>query len=264
MIQPLQANPRWLWASDLRRTYLIFTGRRRWVSRVPFPPPHTHTSPLLALPAKEILRSVTNGRGALGCRQCGGGPPPFHLRLPPPHPPSSPQLYHLHPPNLLPPPRSGSARSRVLPDNHNCVLKPLIKFRSLEWYCFAMNPYEKCFTLGDYGSGVGGGGGRDDNFLLFFFFETSKASMDAKWIPAITLLLFLRPLLLHPSVTLPLYVINTHRDINIPPFFLNSSFSLTPTGTQVPQPSRLRKVSETFLKLVSEPSQCERPFGVSQ
>lgn len=95
--------------------------------------------------------------------------------------------------------------------------------------------------------------------FCFFFFETSKASMDAKWIPAITLLLFLRPLLLHPSVTLPLYVINTHRDINIPPFFLNSPFSLTPTGTQVPQPSWLRKVSETFLKLVSEPSQCSVP-----
>lgn len=48
---------------------------------------------------------------------------------------------------------------RVLPDNHNCVLKPLIKFRSLEWYCFAMNPYEKRFTLGDYGGCVGAGGG---------------------------------------------------------------------------------------------------------
>lgn len=203
------------------------------------------------------------GEERWGADSAGEVPPP-HLHLPPPLPPSSPHLYHLHPPNLLPPPRSGSARSRVLPDNHNCVLKPLIKFRSLEWYCFAMNPYEKCFTLGDYGSGVGGGGGRDDNFLFVFFFETSKASMDAKWIPAITLLLFLRPLLLHPSVTLPLYVINTHRDINIPPFFLNSSFSLTPTGTQVPQPSWLKKVSEMFLKLVSEPSQCERPFGVSQ
>ena len=70
-------------ASDLRRTYLIFTARRRWVSRVPFPP----TSPLLALPAKEILCSVTNGRGVLGRRQCGGGP--LHL---PPLPPFSPTI----------------------------------------------------------------------------------------------------------------------------------------------------------------------------
>lgn len=40
----------------------------------------------------------------------------------------------------------------VLTDNHNRVLKPLIKFCSLKWYCFAMNPYEKGFPLGDYGS----------------------------------------------------------------------------------------------------------------
>lgn len=46
------------------------------------------TSPLLALPAKKILCLVTNGRGVLGRRQCGGGP----LHLPPTCPPFSPTI----------------------------------------------------------------------------------------------------------------------------------------------------------------------------
>lgn len=156
------------------------------------------TSPLLALPAKEILCSVTNGRGALGRRQCGGGP----LHLPPSHDPERCR--------------------RVLPDNHNCVLEPLIKFRSLEWYCFAMNPYEKCTALGDYGScgGAEGGSSKVEAEMTFIsiFLYASKASMDAEWIPAITLLLSLHPLLLHPSVTLPLCLTDSHRHKHCPSF----------------------------------------------
>lgn len=134
-------------------------------------PPHTHFSIISSASQRDIVLGDKWERSAGVQTVRGRSPPPLPPSPPPAPSPSSPHLYHLHPPNLLPPPRSGSARSRVLPDNHNCVLKPLIKFRSLEWYCFAMNPYEKCFTLGDYGSGVGGGGGRDDNFLFFFLWN---------------------------------------------------------------------------------------------
>lgn len=101
MIPSLQEEPPRLGgASDLRRTYPMFTARRRRPSRAPFP----LTAPLLSLPAKEILCSVTNGSGAPKVQQCGGGP----LHLPPP-------------PKLLPLPPSTSG---VLPDNRNCVLNP--------------------------------------------------------------------------------------------------------------------------------------------
>lgn len=90
-------------------------------------------SPLLALPAKEILCSVTNGRGVT---VWGWSPLP-----------SEPSLQ-----------RSKALCCHVLADNHNRVLKPLMKFRSLKWYCFAMNPYEKGFPFRDYESRGSAGG----------------------------------------------------------------------------------------------------------
>lgn len=90
-------------------------------------------SPLLALPAKKILCSVTNGRGVT---VRGWSPLP-----------SEPSLQ-----------RSKALCCHVLADNHNRVLKPLMKFRSLKWYCFAMNPYEKGFPFRDYESRGSAGG----------------------------------------------------------------------------------------------------------
>ena len=114
-------------ASDLKRTYLIFTAKRRWVSRVPFP----HFSIISSASQRDIVLGDKWERSARAQTVRG--------RSPPSHDPERCRL--------------------VLPDNHNCVLKPLITFRSLEWYCFAMNPYEKCTALGDYGSCGGAEGG---------------------------------------------------------------------------------------------------------
>jgi len=101
--------------SDLRRTYPISP----WQSGGGSPESRFPTSPLLALPAKEILCRVTNGRG-----QCAGEVPSI---FPAAASPTPPPPFHLHHRIL-----ERRRRRRVLPDDHNCVLKPLIKFLSLE------------------------------------------------------------------------------------------------------------------------------------
>ena len=157
MIQSLQAESTVAWGP--------LTWELIWSSRQGgggSPESRFPTSPLLALPAEEILCSVTNGRRALGCRQCGGGPHhlfPLSSLHSTPHPPTPPLFSH------------DPKRCRhVLPDNHNFVLKPLIKFYSLKLYCFAMNPDEKCFThlRRLWKLCVGAEGGGDDTFFFSF------------------------------------------------------------------------------------------------
>lgn len=147
----------------LPRTYLIFTVKRRWVSRVPFP---LHFSIISSASQRDIVHGDKWEQSARVQTVRGRS-------LPSPDP-------------LLPAPaalrRCIQHCRRVLADNHNCVLKPLIKFCSLEWYCFVMNPHEKYLRLGAYGCG---GVSRGGTYCVFTF------PMDAKWIPAITS--FLQP-----------------------------------------------------------------------